>query len=71
MDIMCQIVAATHEIPRPEVMEIRRKAGNIIPSIISTTAIISGFMLLNILQVANSSFKFANVNYGQVIYIIL
>jgi hypothetical protein len=68
LEIMCQIVASTHAVPPPDVMEIRKKAGNIIPSIISTTALISGFMLLNMLQIANDGYKFVNVNYGQVLF---
>jgi molybdopterin/thiamine biosynthesis adenylyltransferase len=65
LDVICQLVATTHNIPHPDIMEIRKKAGNIIPNIISTTAIISGFMQLNTLQLANNSLKFVNVNYGQ------
>jgi hypothetical protein len=59
--LLCDVISQTFRVPPPDVMEIRQKAGDIIPSIISSTAIIAGFMLLNSLQIATTEPRFVNV----------
>ena len=54
-----------------DVIEMRQKGGNIIPSIISSTAVIAGFMLLNTLQLPKDQPAFVNAAFDQVFISIL
>ncbi len=66
LKVICDVVSNVHGIPPLDILEIRKKAGNIIPSIISTTAVVAGFMLLNILQIPIENPNFVNMAYSQV-----
>jgi molybdopterin/thiamine biosynthesis adenylyltransferase len=70
MVAVCDVLSTIYQIPTPTVLEIRKKAGSIIPNIISTTCIIAGWMLLNSTQIAiaaqqRKDLNFINAYYGQ------